>query len=140
MEYKYKLFNTASKTAKENNLILSRDKDKKMFDFSLLDTIKISEEEKEIIKKYALKYVDPAFKKSMYGEVFSYLHNCNGIALYHIQKVFSKNTGRRLYSIFILTKIKHYTNRRKSIYEECYDSVEYKADNQKIESLIDIEL
>lgn len=140
MGYNYKLFKSASKTAKENNLILSGNKDKKLFDFSLLDTLSISAEEKETIKRYALQYVTPAFKESMYGEEFNYLHNCNGISLYHIQKVFSGQTGKRIYSIFTLAKIKHYSCRRKNMYEQYYDTTEYKADNHKYEPLNDIEL
>lgn len=56
----YKIFKTAAKTAKENNLVF-KDKEN-IFDFSLLDSMTISDREKEHIKEHDIRYVSAALK------------------------------------------------------------------------------
>lgn len=130
-EYTYKYFKTAKKTAKENNLIISigTSGNKDLFDFSLLDTMEISEEEKDVVKEYALKYASVAFRESWYGKQFNPFHVCSGNALYHVKRIYSSNTGKLLYRIFILAKIKHISGTRNNVWEEYYKNKEYKADN-----------
>ena len=71
-EYNYQYFKTAKKTAKENNLIFSIGTfgDKDLFDFSLLDTMEIPEEEKDVVKEHALKNVSVASRESWYGKAW----------------------------------------------------------------------
>ena len=63
----YKLFKSAQKTAKQNNLIISDNNisnGKVLFDFTALDSMIISDIEKEIIKNDALKNVCSFSKES----------------------------------------------------------------------------
>ena len=102
---KYKIFKTATKTAKENNLVF-KDKEN-IFDFSLLDSMEISDREKEHIKEHDIRYVSAAFKESFYGTEFDNFSACIGKSLYHLQKVFSKTTGKIRYSILTLANIEN---------------------------------
>lgn len=126
MEKEYKISKTAAKTAKENNLVIadSYEKEKRLLDFSLLEDLEISDEEKEVIKKYA-QSVSVAYKKSFYGESFDNFHTCNGTALYKPYKVYNNSTGKRLYVIYRLVAIKHYSSHRQSVYDE-YKTTECK--------------
>ena len=139
MSKEYKISKTAAKTAKENNLVIadSYEKEKRLLDFSLLEDMEISDEEKEVIKKYA-QSVSAAYKESFYGETFDNFHACNGIALYKPYKVYNSSTGKRLYVIYQLVAIKHYSSHRQSVYDE-YKTTEHK---QKIGTgePIDIEI
>lgn len=133
----YKIFKTAAKTAKENNLVF-RDKEN-IFDFSLLDSMEISNQEKEYIKTHDIKYVSAAFKESFYGTEFDNFSACIGKSLYHVQKVFSKITGKIRYRIFTLTRIEHNTQKRTCVYDE-YKVTTYREFNGYSEPTFDIEI
>lgn len=130
-EYVY--HKSAQKTAKENNLILSENelvKYKMIFDFSLLDDLDIPEWQKAIIREDALKNIKNSNKLSYYGKVHDDFTACDGIAAYHVTRVFSSTNGKLLYSIFTLAKIRHDNKSRKSIYDNYYDvnTTEIKTD------------
>lgn len=134
---KYKIFKTATKTAKENNLVF-KDKEN-IFDFSLLDSMEISDHEKEHIKEHDIRYVSAAFKESFYGTEFDNFSACNGRSLYHVQKVFSETTGKIRYRIFTLAKIEHNTQKRTCIYDG-YTVTTYRKSNGYSEPIFDIEI
>ena len=133
----YKTFKTAAKTAKENNLVF-KDKEN-LFDFSLLENMPFSDREKEYIKNHDMKYISGAFKESFYGTEFDNFSACIGKALYHVQKVFFKKTGKLLYRIFTLSKIEHNTEERIHVWDE-YTVTTYKASDGYMESDFDIEI
>ena len=139
----YKLSKTAAKTAKENNLILAEEmyggKLKRLFDFSLLDTMEIPDNEKEVLKEYALRYVRPSDNVSYYGKIFDRFSACDGIAGYYKHRVYSKD-GRYLYDIFQLAKVKHDSKSCKSVYDEKYDVTTYEGSCGYSEPINDIEL
>lgn len=138
-EYNYQYFKTAKKTAKENNLFffIGASGNKDLFDFSLLDTMEIPEEEKDVVKEHALKNVSVASRESWYGKQFDSFHICNGNALYHAKRIYSSATGKLLYRIFILVKIKHVSGTRNNIWERCFQNKEYKSDNGYDDSYYD---
>lgn len=133
----YKYYKTLKKTAMENPSLISNNEN--LFDFSLLDSMEISEKEKEVIKNHALKYVSAGLYEDMYMKNFNEYFSCDGIALYHRHKVYNKKTGKRCYVILELARIKHQSLTRKSIYDKFYDCVEHKASNHKNEPF-DVEL
>lgn len=124
MVKEYKIFKTASKTAKENNLVF-KDKEN-IFDFSLLDSMEISDREKECIKEHDIRYVSAAFKESFYGADFDDFSACIGKSLYHVQKVFSEAT-------------EHNTQERTCMYDE-YTATTYRESNGYSEPTFDIEM
>lgn len=134
---KYKIFKTATKTAKESNLVF-KDKEN-IFDFSLLDSMEISDREKEHIKEHDIRYVSAAFKESFYGTEFDNFSACIGKSLYHVQKVFSKTTGKIRYRIFTLAKIEHNTQERIHVWDE-YMVTTYRESNGYSEPTLDIEI
>lgn len=133
----YKTFKTAAKTAKENNLVL-RDKES-LFDFSLLDSMEISDREKEYIRNHDIKCVSGALKESFYGTEFDNFSACIGKSLYHVQKVFSEKSGKIIYRIFTLARIEHNTQERTCVWKE-YTTTTYRASDDYMESDFDIEL
>lgn len=133
----YKIFKTAAKTAKENNLVF-KDKEN-IFDFSLLDAMEITDQEKEYIKEHDIKYVSAAFKESFYGTEFNNFSACIGKSLYHVQKVFSETSGKIRYRIFTLARIEHNTQKRNCVYDE-YKVTTYRESNGYDESILDIEI
>lgn len=133
----YKIFKTAAKTAKENNLVF-KDKEN-IFDFSLLDSMEISDREKEHIKEHDIGYVSAAFKESFYGTEFDNFSACVGKSLYYVQKVFSGTTGKIRYRIFTLAKIEHNTQERKHVCDE-YTVTTYRKSNEYGEPIFDIEI
>lgn len=133
----YKIFKTSIKTAKENDLVF-KDKEN-IFDFSLLDSLTISDREKEHIKEHDLKYISAAFKESFYGTEFDNFSACIGRSLYHVQKVFSATTGKIRYRIFTLARIEHNTQKRNNVWSE-YTVTSYKESNGYDEPIFDIEI
>lgn len=122
---KYKIFKTAEKTAKENNLIMY-DKER-LFDFSLLDKLDITEEEKNSIKEHSLKYVLPYSRDVFYETKFNNFSVCSGIGIYRMQRVYSTN-GKIRYRIFKLAKIKHTHYERTCVWKE-YETTTIMADD-----------
>ena len=140
MKYKeYNVFSTSKKTATVNNLEISSNKER-LFDFSLLNEIEITDIEKNIIKQDAIKNLMFSNKISYYGSTIDQFAACDGVALYHVQKVYSEKTGKRLYGIFTLAKIKHYSKNRQSVYDNNYEVVETIKENGYNEPLTDIEI
>lgn len=139
----YKTSRTASKTAKENALVLADvaigSKVKRLFDFSLLDDMTISEEEKEVIKAYAIRGVTAVNKVSFYGKLFDDFYACDGIAKYFCHRVFSVE-GKHLYNIFQLASVEHAHKERKSVYENKYTVTNYNASEGYTEPINDIEI
>ena len=117
----YELFNSAQKTATKNNLVIAENNlssGKVLFDFSALDSMIISDDEKEVIKEDALKNVCAFSKESFYGAEFDNFTSCIGHALYYKHAVYSEKSGKRLYVIMQLGKAKHTHSERKSVYDE----------------------
>lgn len=114
----YKLFKTVKKTAKENGLLISKDWNCNtiLFDFALLDTLEISDREKQLVKSSALKNVCVSNKDDFYGADFDNFTRCNGITNYISNNVYNKH-GKRLYTIMQLTRIKHNSFNRDCIYD-----------------------
>lgn len=134
---------SAQKTAKENNLVLSDNvlvKYKMLFDFSLLGNLEIPEWQKETVKEDALKNVKNSNKVSYYGKIQDDFTAVDGIAGYHVTRVFSNTSGKLLYSIFTLAKIKNDSKSRKSIYDSYYDVDTTEAENGYTERLNDVEI
>lgn len=117
----YKLFKTVKKTAKENNLIIGDDAEKKniLFDFSLLDDLKIEENKKERIKRDALERISPMNREQFYEEKPDNFSGITDDTQYYIHRVFS-NSGIRLYNIMQLAKIIHKEYERKNV-DECWE-------------------
>ena len=138
----YKLSKIANKTAIENNLILADGKRypsiKRLFDFSLLDDIPISEIEKEIIKSDAIKNVSASNKIQLYGSIINQFDACDGKAKYNVHRVY-KNC-KLAYDIFELSKVEHYSKSRKSVYDNKYDVNTITANSGTDEPMNDIEL
>lgn len=143
MVKEYKIFKTANKTARENNLVIVNqkfydNKKKFLFDFSLLEHLELLDREKEGIKKDALKNVTPAMRLSFYGKEVDNFTYFNGKAQYHMQRVYSLE-GKLRYYIFSLARIEHHHCERKNIYEN-YTDVLTNSSNGYDEPVYDIEL
>lgn len=117
----YKLFKTAKKTASENNLIIAERKTSKdtyrLFDFSELDALYVSDEEKEIIKKSALDHVCGAFNDDFYGKEIDNFFVIDGVSKFYCHRIFNES-GKLLYRIFQLVALEHKQLKRKSVYED----------------------
>lgn len=138
----YNISKTAFRTAKDNALLLTdgiANKTKRLFDFSLLDDMTISEEEKEVIKADAVRGVTAANKVSFYGKLFDDFYACDGIAKYFCHRVFGVE-GKHLYNIFQLASVEHAHKERKSIYENKYIVTNYNASEGYTEPINDIEI
>ena len=139
---KYKLFKTWKKTARENNLMTEDHRSgtyKRLFDFSLLDDVVMPECEKEVIKDDAIQNVYAYSKAICYIKTFDNFSACTGNAEFHMQRVFSTD-GKLLYVIFTLAKIEHFSQSRKSVYDQKYDTIKYNANDGYVESAVDIEI
>lgn len=111
---------------------------KRLFDFSMLDSMSILDTEKKILKEYALRYITASNKVSYYGKIFDNFTACDGIAGYYKHRVYSKN-GRHLYDIFQLAKVRHYSKQCESVYDE-YDVTTYEGSCGYTEPINDIEI
>jgi hypothetical protein len=142
MTKEYKIFKSIRKTAKENNLIIAEQvfygNQKALFDFSLLNGLDFSEEEKEIIKNDAIKNIKPSNRVSFYGNESDQFTYCFGKAQYHIQRVYSLE-GKLRYKIFSLARIEHHHCERNSIMEN-YSDIKINSSNGYDEAISDIEL
>lgn len=133
----YTFYKTAKKTAKENNLVLCDgifNNSKRLFDFSLLEKIEISEREKEVIKNFAMKTVSTSSKESFYGLKFDNFSACDGIARYYIQRVW---TSKLVYIICTLSDLVHYSKTRVHSYDN-YNIETIKINNRDTESIREI--
>ena len=142
-EKEYKYFKTAKKTAIENNLILCDGlyhNAKRLFDFSFLDDIYFKEEEKEVLKREAIKTVCASNKELYYGSIFDQFNACDGIATFYMHRVYTNNGTKHVYDIFELASLKHYSNERKSIYDRHYQVTTYECSPIYRKPLTDIEL
>lgn len=141
MVKEYRLFKTISKTMKENNLVMAENNissSKVLFDFSALDSMTISDIEKEIIKNDALKNVCAYNIESFYGAEIDNFTSCMGIAYYYKHAVYN-TSGRRLYVIMQLAKVRHTHTERASIYDN-WKNTEYKYSDYYTEPVFDLEI
>jgi len=123
MEVKeYEFYKTVRKTAKENNLVIADRRNtnfKYLFDFSLLENLDISDEEKEYIKQDALNNVTIVNRKNhFYINIFNSFFACEGVVTYHKNRVYSKNGSKYCYDVMQLSSIEHFSKNRKSIYDD----------------------
>lgn len=121
----YKLFKTAKKTAKENDLVFADNQ--RIFDFSALDILDVHEEEKQVMKDVALKSVTAGSKTAYAIKKFDNFHFIDGYVDYSVYKVFADNGCKRIYCIFEAANIHHTSGKRKCVWDE-YD---YKMVNNK---------
>lgn len=140
----YKLYKTAKKTAKENNLeyVDSFETGNRniLFDFSLLDsTDELMDYEKRYIKNHALRHIDAVWNEQFYGKEYDNFTYCDGRALYYPHKVYDEHGCERRYVIMQLAKIIHTRRTRNSVYDE-YDSTEIKIDSGYTEPVSDYEV
>lgn len=133
---------TASNTAKANGWTLvdgyAGSKLKRIFDFSLLDALDVPEEDKEAVRRDALKNVYPGCRESFYMEQHDNFTACMGFGNYIPQAVYNK-AGKRLYDILHLVSIKHVAQTRKSVYDD-WTGTETKAVGRTTYIDIDLEV
>lgn len=140
----YKYYKTAKKTARENNLVIADglcgNTEKRIFDFSLLDSVDISEQEKKTIMSDAVQTVAAWQKTSLYGKIFDKFTACDGEANYYTTRVYNKTGRKRLYCIYTLVGLKHYHKERKSVYENNYDVTETTENIHVADTCRDVEI
>jgi len=126
----YNLFKSAQKTAKENNLTITKDWNNSniLFDFTLLNDMKITDFEKNCIINDALKHVCASNKEQFYIHEIDNFTVCEGIAYYTCHKVYNVS-GKHLYNIMQLNNIKHKHGERKTVYEQYYNVTETVKNN-----------
>lgn len=140
----YKLYKTAKKTAKENNLeyvnSIETGKRNILFDFSLLDNAdELTDDEKQYIRDHALRYVYASNCEQFYGKEFDDFTVCDGRALYYPHKVYDEHGCERRYVIMQLAKIVHTRGTRNSVYDD-YETTEIKLDSGYTEPVSDYEV
>ena len=114
----YKLFKTAKKTARVNNLAFADNQ--RIFDFSALDGMGIPEEEKSAMKDSALKMVTAGSRTAYTIKRFDNFHFIDGYVDYTINKVFTDNGYKRIYCIFEVSNVHFTSGTRKCVWDE-YD-------------------
>lgn len=140
----YKLYKTAKKTAKENDLeyvdSIETGKRNILFDFSLLDnTDELTDDEKQCIRDHALRYVYASNCEQFYGKEVDDFTYCDGRALYYPHKVYDEHGCERRYVIMQLAKIVYTRGTRKSVYDD-YRTTEIKLDSGYAEPVSDYEV
>lgn len=140
----YKLYKTAKKTAKENDLeyvdSIETGKGNILFDFSLLDNAdELTDDEKQYIRDHALRHVCASNCEQFYGKEFDNFTVCDGKALYYPYKVYDENGCKRRYVIMQLAKITHTRGIRKNIYDN-YETTEIELDSGYTEPASDYEV
>lgn len=120
----YKLWKTAEKTAKENNLIYvngNRMSDGKiLFDFSFLETLGIPKNEIEAIRDEATKNCSAADRTAFVFYNADDWTTCDAIVDFNVHKVYNEKSGKLLYKIMNVKHIKYTHAERKSIYDRYY--------------------
>lgn len=134
-------YKTAKKTAKENNWTMADgyagSRTKRIFDFSLLDTMDVPAEDKECIIQNALRNVYAANRLSLYSCPNTF-DSCSGSAAYANQAVYDR-TGKRLYNVLHLIGVTHTHGTRKTVYEE-YDCVTTETKDNSLYDDIELEV
>lgn len=121
----YKLFKTAKKTAKENGLVLADNQ--RIFDFSALEDMEISREEKQAIKETALKTVTASFNTAYCITRLDNFHFIDGYVDYSVYRVYDTH-GKRLYCIFEAANIHHTSGKRNCVWDEYeYNTIDNKG-------------
>ena len=122
---KYKLFATPTKTAKENNLLITKDfsmKTTKLFDLTLLEELSkesiLCERVKESIIQEVLKNISPANKISYTGDVYDNFSAYNCEIKFKKQQVYSNTKGKTVYFIFTVSSIIFREYTRSMIYND----------------------
>lgn len=122
----YKLFKTAKKTAKENGFVFADNQ--RIFDFSVLEDLKIPEVEKQAMKETALKMVTAGSRTAYCIKKFDNFHFIDGYVDYTVNRVFAENGCKRLYCIFEVGNIHHMSGHRKCVWDEYeYNTIDNKG-------------
>lgn len=121
---KYQLWKTAKKTATVNNLVLSDNngisKYKILFDFSLLDSLDIPNEENTAIKNRSVRYCSVANRTEFIIFNLDNFSLCDATVDFAAYKVYDSLTGQLLYVIMELVHIRYCHAERNSIYDDYY--------------------
>lgn len=116
----YAYFKTAAKTARINSLAVAEPNGKFLYDFSLLDGMEISEQDKETIKSQS--FVDESlilhFCESFYCKDYNNFESCVGRAYFNTYRINNAKTGKLLYRVYQLIGIDHISQERGSIYSD----------------------
>lgn len=142
----YKLWKTAEKTAKGNNLVYvsgNRMSDGKLlFDFSFLETLNIPEDEMEAIKADATKNCSAANRTAFVFDDVDDWTVCEAIVDFNVHKIYSEKSGKLLYRIMEARHIKYTHAERKSIYDRYYQENvrEFEEDSRTDNPMIDYEI
>lgn len=138
----YKLYKTAKKTAKENNIIISTKDNKILFDYTELNkNLELSEIEKQHIKEKSLEFL--SIKNFYEYECF---YGCNydnftafdGIAIFYCYRIYDIH-GKLRYKIYQFVGLIHNKYNRNSIYDNFINSKVITAPIYKI-PINDIEI
>ena len=134
----YKLYATAKKTAKENNLVSSKREPNVYYDFSLLDQIKFYEDyEREMLENDIIKYTEITWFEQPLPTIILYdnFTHYTGQVRTAWRRVFNRQ-GKRIMIIVEVTKLHIEKQTRTSIYEQTmktqyeYDAEVYRYGNQ----------
>lgn len=114
-------YKTAAKTAKENGWTLADSwagsKVKRVFNFALLDSMDIPDDDKQVIRDDAIKCISVVNRDCFYGHAYNGFRTIGGTAAYALQAVYAKD-GRRLYNVLHLIGVAHTQSTRKSVYDD----------------------
>lgn len=121
----YKIFKTAKKTAKENNLIISNMDNKILFDYTELnENLALSEIEKKHIKENSLEFLSiKNFNEyeCFYGCDYDNFTAFDGIATFYCYRVYDIH-GQLRYRIYQFVGLIHNRYHRRSIYDNFINS------------------
>ena len=142
----YNLQKTAKKTATVNNLLFvdgnGLTNHKLLFDFSFLDTLEISENEKDAIKEEAVKHCSVANRTAFIFYNADKWTVCDAIAGFNYHRVYNSNTWKLAYVILELKHVKYYHAERCSVYDKFYTEniKEFEADSKMQQPIMDLEI
>lgn len=142
MSKEYNYFKTWKKTARENNLLIGVSpylSTPMLFDFSLLESLPITEKEKEFAKNKAVKEISFVYDSFFYHcdvDNFEWFRGCGKFQLY---AVYNEKTGKRLYNIMRLSEIEHYHYDRNCVYDD-YKVTKYTGTENPAAPAVDIEI
>lgn len=110
----YAYYKTPAKTARVNNLNQAGLSGKSLFDFSLLDEMELSEQDKEMIKEES--FIDDDLiacnGESYYCKKYSDIEFCTGNTYFTVYKIKNAKTGKYLYRVYQLVGVDHLSQER----------------------------
>lgn len=113
----YAYYKTPAKTARVNGLDQAGLSGKSLFDFSLLDDMELSEQDKETIKEES--FIDDDLiacdGKSYYCKKYSELEFSSGNTYFNVYKIKNAKTGKYLYRVYQLVGVDHVSQERTNI-------------------------